>query len=86
MDWAGYNAELLDSITDDCVERELNRIFSTGVDECPIEELFAALGLPVPEDDELPLDETLHDAVADVLDRMEAANMVMYREGWIHLI
>ena len=68
------------------MEHELNCIYATGVDDCRIEELFAALGLPIPEDDELPLDETLHDAVADGLDSMEAANKVMYREGLIHLI
>ena len=28
----------------------------------------------------------LHNAVSDVLERMENANKVMYREGWIHLI
>ena len=28
----------------------------------------------------------LHTALADVLERMEAANKVMYREGLIHLI
>ena len=57
---------------------ELNRIFATGCDDCRIEALFEQMGLPfLPE---------LNTAVADVLERMEAANKVMYREGLIHLI
>ena len=34
----------------------------------------------------LPDVPAVHEAMAIVLDRMESANMVMYREGIIHLI
>ena len=53
----------------------------TSVDECSIEELFEAMDLPWDG-----FESELHNAVSDVLDRMEAGNKVMYREGLIHLI
>ena len=57
----------------------LNSIFSTEDDDaCPIEDLLAYMSLP-----DVP---AVHEAMAIVLDRMESANMVMYREGIIHLI
>ena len=51
------------------------------VDECSIEELFEAMDLPWDG-----FESELHDAVSDVLERMEAANKVLYREGVIHLL
>ena len=78
---AAQQAMLLDSITESSVERYLNRIFTADVDECSIEELFEAMDLPWDG-----FESELHYAVSDVLERMENANKVMYREGWIHLI
>ena len=71
----------LHCITEASVERYLNRIFTADVDECSIEELFEAMDLPWDG-----FESELHYAVSDVLERMENANKVMYREGWIHLI
>ena len=78
---AAQQAMLLESITEASVERYLNRIFTADVDECSIEELFEAMDLPWDG-----FESELHYAVSDVLERMENANKVMYREGWIHLI
>ena len=61
--------------------QSLNRIFATGVEDCSIEELFEAMDLPWDG-----FESELHNAVSDVLERMEAANKVLYREGLIILI
>ena len=54
--------------------RELNRIFSAGCDDCLFDELLTALG--VSQDDA-----RIDAAVVEVLERMEAANKVMYDAG-----
>jgi hypothetical protein len=64
----------LASITEETVERELNRIFSAGCDDCLFDELLTALG--VSQDDA-----RIDAAVVEVLERMEAANKVMYDAG-----
>ena len=48
---------------------------------CPIEDLCLHIRYM-----SLPDVPAVHEAMAIVLDRMESANMVMYREGIIHLI
>ena len=71
--------EALVDITEKNVVTALNSICSTeDEDACPIEDLLAYMSLP-----DVP---AVHEAMAIVLDRMESANMVMYREGIIHLI
>lgn len=74
-------AMLLQSVTEASVERHLNRIFVSGVDECSIEMLFEEMDLPWDG-----FESELHSAVQYVLERMEDGNKVIYREGLIHLI
>jgi hypothetical protein len=78
---AAQHAMLLQSVTEESVERYLNQLFAAGVEPCPIETLFEAMDLPWEGHNS-----ELHVAVSDVLERMEAGNKLMYREGLIHLI
>ena len=65
------------------VEDELNELFRGDVDDVPIEALCDALRKREPRIFE---EAEGQEAVEDALERMEAANKVMYREDRIHLI
>ena len=60
------------------VERELNRLFSTGRDDVGLGELQCALRS---SGEDMPME-----AIEAALECMEAANKVMHREAHIHLI
>ena len=66
---------------EEAVEATLNLLFGRVGDDVPFDELFKTLIRKVPR-----AILTGREAVKEALDKMEAANKVMHREGRIHLI